>query len=943
MLSGRSGLSPVMVGRSAELDRLTRMLVSGGGPEVAVVGGEAGVGKTRLVQELIARVPPGTRVLAGQADPGSLGRPLEMLLDAVSGQPGVDEDLLADVADRSRRSDERVLAGVELVRKVAAGLPVVVVFEDLHWADSESIALFERLADPEGEPVLLVGTYRPDALTRRHPAGELLPRLERRHSVTHLRLDRLSPSDVGAFLASVYGRPPTYRVVEALHSRTGGNPFFLEELLAAAGGRAAGADVEQLMSQPLPWTLAEVIRGQLDDLQPHERRVAEAAAVLGRKIPFDLLATVTRTTEDELIDVLRTLVERGLMVETEADVFSFRHALAREAIESALLGRERRRLHQAALDALREAGSIDFAAQARHAYGAGRFDDMVAAAREGALRYLELGSSFQALLLAELALSEIDADLDLLALASRAAWLAGLLDDAGDHTTHWLDTARRVGDIEGETAALQLQVRLAFEGGDLAGMASATNAVEATLDRLPEEARGRAMATLAQSYMLRDNCEEACRWADLAMTIADKLDLPDLRVAALVEKGSAIIMRPGRGPEGGELLLTVAEEAERLGEHLLASRAFNNVVWHARSRLDLTEVRGWVERMRDHAERAGYDSGAGAGYAQTLAEMAAYEGDLDAAIARLDEGRRRDRGYIGHGKGLSYTVAQAGFALEAGDLEAAARYTAEAKPPVEKSRIAVAGLDFNLACRRGDLDAARDALADLIAVLGTGPDEVARMFDTQTAHDLVSPALKAGLDPDELRPLVERARDWAYDPLTADKPWARMLHAQLAEAEGRVDAALEGYEHAVEHLPMNFECRPSHRGTAHVGAARCLITLGRLDDARVHAAEARRLLARWRGWRVEELEAIERRLRLGEPVSGSDALTPREREVVVLVAEGLTNAQLAGRMYISPKTAAVHVSNILAKLGMESRAEVAAWAVREGFDGKPDATLLETS
>jgi DNA-binding CsgD family transcriptional regulator len=113
-----------------------------------------------------------------------------------------------------------------------------------------------------------------------------------------------------------------------------------------------------------------------------------------------------------------------------------------------------------------------------------------------------------------------------------------------------------------------------------------------------------------------------------------------------------------------------------------------------------------------------------------------------------------------------------------------------------------------------------------------------------------------------------------------------------------------------------------------VGAARCLIALGRLDEARVQAVAARDDLARWRGWRVDELHAVERRLGLGAEPDGPVALTPREREVAALLAEGLTNSQLADRLYISPRTAAVHVSNILAKLGMSSRAEVAAWSAR---------------
>jgi DNA-binding NarL/FixJ family response regulator len=110
-----------------------------------------------------------------------------------------------------------------------------------------------------------------------------------------------------------------------------------------------------------------------------------------------------------------------------------------------------------------------------------------------------------------------------------------------------------------------------------------------------------------------------------------------------------------------------------------------------------------------------------------------------------------------------------------------------------------------------------------------------------------------------------------------------------------------------------------------------LIALGRVDEARVHAREAAGHLARWDGWRSAELRAVERRLGLGDEPAGPASLTPREREVAALLAEGLSNAALAERLFISPRTAAVHVSNILAKLGMGSRTEVAAWAAAGGL------------
>ena len=234
MLVGRPGLSPVMVGRAAELDRIARLPDDEDAPSVVLLGGEAGIGKTRLLRELCDRLPPEVSVIAGQADPGALGRPFELLLDAIKAEARVPPDQLAIVTDSSRPTDERVAAGMAIVVELSRDRQTVVIFDDLHWADAQSVALFDRLAEPRSGPTLVVGTYRPEALTRRHPVADLLPRLERRRAVTHLHLDRLTTSEVGAFLAAVYGRVPSFRVVETLHARTGGNPFFLEELLSAA-------------------------------------------------------------------------------------------------------------------------------------------------------------------------------------------------------------------------------------------------------------------------------------------------------------------------------------------------------------------------------------------------------------------------------------------------------------------------------------------------------------------------------------------------------------------------------------------------------------------------------------------------------------------------------------------------------------------------------------
>jgi len=176
MLVGRAGLSPIMVGRAAELSRLRGLIGASPVPTVALIAGEAGIGKTRLVQELVGGAPPGMLVLAGQADPGTVGRPMELVLDALRhAEVEGHAELVAVVRDPSRSAEERVGAGVALVRQLTDGHTGLVVFEDLHWADSESLATFELLAEPESGPLVVVGTYRPDGLSRATPPPTCSP------------------------------------------------------------------------------------------------------------------------------------------------------------------------------------------------------------------------------------------------------------------------------------------------------------------------------------------------------------------------------------------------------------------------------------------------------------------------------------------------------------------------------------------------------------------------------------------------------------------------------------------------------------------------------------------------------------------------------------------------------------------------------------------------
>jgi DNA-binding CsgD family transcriptional regulator len=913
MRSTRGGASPVMIGRDRELRQLAQ-LANARRPQVAIVAGEPGIGKSRLIRELRSVLPAETVVLVGQADPGSLARPYEVLMDALDGRADVDPAGLHVLSDGSLSPVERLHAGLTLVNEVTAGRPSVVVFEDLHWADSESAALFERLADHSG-PRLLIGTYRPGDVAARHPLTALLGRMHRRHAVTQLALDRLGEADTASLLAAVTGRPAPYRAVAALHQRTGGNPFFLEELLR---GHEDG-DLACMYEDPLPWSLAEVLRRQVEDLAPQQQAIVEAAAVLGHRIPFDLLATVTGAGERDLIAVLNALVAQGVLVESGEDEFSFRHALQREAIAGHLLGRQRRRLHEAALEALLASGGDDAgdagsdpAMIAHHAQAAGRYDDMVAAARRGAALYLSIGSAYQALLLAEMGLEEAGEDSELLGAAARAAWLAGLLADAIGYARRWRD---RAGGASARAEALYLMIRLAYEADQVDEMVELTREVEQLIAQLPPGAeQAVAMTAVAQSAMLRDDPQDTVCWADRALALAAEFDLPRIRLAALVDKGIALSGWPDSAIEGERILSGLIEEAEAAGEWVLAARALNRLVQSMLPSSPAEHAR-LLERMRVNAERAGFESLAVAAYFQGRARVAMREGDLRSAIAALESGRDRDRWYQRNGRGAeAHGPFLAGLYLEAGELDGAAEIIADLRQQTGLPELTVPGLAFHLACRRDDLGAAREQLREVFAAM------VAQTWRSGAqAHDLVSAALHVGLPLDELE---RTARE-----LLADDVWDEyrtLIGAQLAEARGETAVALAGYQ-AVRESPVLY---PAMRGTVAVGIARCLLSTGDVAGAAGQAAAAGELLARWGGWRVAQLEQLMAALGLTpvdgqRAVSGTAALTPREREVALLIAEGLSNADLARRLYISPKTAAVHVSSILHKLGVASRTQVA--------------------
>ncbi len=948
-----------MIGRVGPLTRLVGLVevaqvaTTGGEPNIGLVSGEPGIGKTRLINEFVAG-PNGvasgdvrpTHVAVIRAQPGSIDRPYDTAAPlrsqlGITDQPDAGTGIGADLD-----LDEAAFEAFE--RWLLEG-PAVLVVEDVHWIDSDTAALVDRLARQPWSGLVIVCSYRVGALRRGSPGGELVSRLERNLGAEQIRLERLDRQEVSALVAAITGEQPSSALVDAVLHRSEGIPFVVEELVRAVRPGKAGHEdaAAAISSAELPWSLSDAVRQQLSGLTADQRRVVESLAVFDDTASFEVLHVVADLDIVALTSALRDLVGDGVVAEVDDDRFWFSHALMAETVAGELLGRERRRLHGRSLDALERVeraggghSSPDYAAMVRHAAGAGRFDEIGQYARVGSRSALDAGATFLALRIASQGLDEECDDALLLGVATEAAWRLDFLDEAAEHATRWV--AASSGPILVD--ALRMDSRISFERIELdAGERSLARLISIADDEhQPLAVRAGAEASLSQLFMFTHRTNVSVSWADRAIAHACEVGDDVIAARAAVERASSRSWIVPRDLAEAELRAAI-DAARETNDFIAAARGLGNLLTllppHTGEGGEL------LDELRQLVRRAGFDK---------LGAVVAMR-DSEAAVARGDlAGARRAHAetwssWMQVGTWTWAASRQAFLAIEEGrfaDGEAVLRSFSRpneviaARTAVNEDPFDIPIMWLELAALRGDRELgnrAFDALVSIESGWGTFFNELVIAVDS---------ALALGIAPGRIRDAFVVLYGSGEKSVEIEDA-SSYIEGLLAVGDGRHRDAIAFLEPLVGgEADERVEAIP--RAATRIALVRAYLAIG--DRARALDLVKRVVevdLGRWPGVRRDR--AVEILCRLSpvradgatRAANAADAgpggaLTPREREVAMLLSEGLTNGQLAERLYISPKTAAVHVSNILAKLDLSGRAEIAAWAVRNM--GEPAST-----
>jgi DNA-binding CsgD family transcriptional regulator len=982
-----------LIGRSRELTELEAALhdASAGRPSLAFIAGESGVGKTRLLKELERHaLTAGARVVSG--DCVSLGEdelpyaPIVAALRSLTrdGDPVLDElgpatraglaSLLPELArpdaerggDRGDPAQGRVFeALLTLLDRLGRDAPVVLAIEDLHWADASTRAFLVFLARSlRAERVLVVASYRPDELHRRHPLRPLLAELERGPRARHVELAPLSREELGEQLADILGAPADDALVARLYKRSEGNPFFAEELLAAGlDGRGE-----------LPPTMRDALMVRIEALPPAAQELVRLLAV-GRRVDHALLTDASTLDGGALRDALREAVAGHVVVVDADGRYVFRHALLREVVHDDLLPGEHAELHLALARAFERRAQADgFGAQitagiAHHYLAAGDQPAALTAAVRAAEAAEVVHAHGEAARLFERAVELWPRVTDAQELVGRDRWAllaqAAFAHDNDGHRVRAeaLYEAALEG-VDGATdphRAAGLLERLAATRWGLGTAELGLATLERGLALLPRDDISRERALLlarrASFLMLRGRHRSAIEAARAALPVAEAAGEPGARSRALNALGTSL-MGLGEVDEGADYLreaLALAEAADRSSE---LQSAFVNLADHlhqaGRSDEARAIVQEGIERGRARGDRCDW-------LELLAAEIAFDTGDWAYAADHMLEARPFTGTTF-----VNSLLRRAEMALGRGDSATARDLLAQTQEATryldEPQFLGVLGaLLAELERRAGDLDAARAAVQAALDRIETCTDDVVRLARVATLGSIIEAdgaqrARDLGDAEAQRRALLEadfhlaRVRAAADDGGPIEGAWLCSAQAEHARGTGEPDPAL----HEAAAQAWEAVERPYPAAIMRWRAGELQVATGDREAATIALDRAHAVAAKLgAGWLRGEIEGLAARARLTlaagaaahpEPAAAAApdedpfGLTPRERQVLALVAEGRTNREIGETLFMAEKTASVHVSRILAKLDVRSRTEAAAVAHRLGLDGGLAAT-----
>jgi DNA-binding NarL/FixJ family response regulator len=892
-----------LVGREAELDAIGRLIeaAAGGKSGLLLVRGEAGIGKTRLLDALSDRAAERRfAVLRGRATELESDVPFAAVAEALEPLDDVALSTPASPAERWRL--HRALR--DRLDTLPGGRPFALVLDDVHWADPATLELLEHLMRrPPERPHLLVAAVRP---------GEVAERLLAIRPAAALDLGPLAREAAEPLLADL--DDPDER--ERVFTRSGGNPLLLEELARAGPGAEA------------PGGVVAAIGAERAALAEPARMLLDGAAIAGDPFDLDLAAAAGGLDADRALAGLNALVERGLVRPADAPRrFAFRHPVVRSAVHAAVPAGEEIAAHERAARALQGAGA-PLPARARHlAYAAAPGDAEAAATLRAAAALVRPQAPAIAadwLVAARRADPRLGPDGQLA--------LAETLVEAGR-----LEAALAVVDEAAaaeEAADRNHRVGLAVAGATVERLRGRHDAGRRRLERVLDEAPGSGvlMAHLAISAYERGQAEETAAWAQRARKSDDADRLVHAAAAALLAPVHAFAGRADAARAEADAAVEAVDAADD-AELAAAGELLTAIAWGVLAVERFADVLA-VARRSARAIRA-----TGNGPAAIALDVAAISalgllGRITEAVAAGDEAEQAAR-VTGNDQAVQWALWMHAWALlERGDLDAA---------------LAAAEGSVDLAERLDDSALATIARAVLGAVL-VARGEPERGRPLLDAYDLepgwrcrwTPPLVEADLalgDASAAAAHADQATALAdATPLAGPRAAAGRAQALVALAQGETARAVELAGGAVA---------DAERVDGALDAARARLIAGRAlagadrdaalrELAAAEAAAERAGAARVRDEALREQRRLGRRVgRGGERGAAQDgvaALSPREREVAGLVADGRTNREIAARLFLSEKTIETVLSRVFRKLGVRSRVEVAARIVA----GDPD-------